>query len=150
MDDKVVAAVVDYKVVLYLVYVALSLALTVWVGRTLFRNGRVFLVDAFGGREALADSINHLLLVGFYLINIGYISFALTSNVYVDEMRELLEELSRKIGLVAIILGALHVGNVYAFRQIHRHEKRFKEQLDRLEQTLAKPQGPASSSETEL
>ncbi len=135
----------DYKVVLYLVYVALSLALTIWVGRTLFRNGRVFLVDAFGGREALADSINHLLLIGFYLINIGYISFALTSDAYVEGMRELIEELSRKIGLVAIILGALHVGNVYVFRQIHRHEKRFKEHLDRLEQTLAKP--PASLSE---
>jgi protein-S-isoprenylcysteine O-methyltransferase Ste14 len=129
----------DYTVVLYLVYVALSLGLAIWVGRTLFRNGRVFLVDAFGGREALADSINHLLLVGFYLINIGYISFALTSGGYVESWRELLEVLSRKIGLVAIILGVLHVGNVYAFRKIHQHEKQLKEHLDRLEQSLSQP-----------
>jgi protein-S-isoprenylcysteine O-methyltransferase Ste14 len=129
----------DYTVVLYLVYVALSLGLAIWVGRTLFRNGRVFLVDAFGGREALADAINHLLLVGFYLINIGYISFALTSEGYVESWRELLEVLSRKIGLVAIILGVLHVGNVYAFRKIYQHEKRLKEHLDRLEQSLSQP-----------
>jgi hypothetical protein len=137
----------DYTVVLYLAYVALSLSLTVWVGRTLFKNGRVFLVDAFGGREALADSINHLLLVGFYLINIGYISFTLTSDFEPENVRQIIEVLSGKIGLVAIILGVLHLGNVYVFRQIHRHEKRLKEQLDRLEQTLSQPQGPTSYSE---
>lgn len=130
----------DYMVVLYLVYVILSLGLAIWVGQTLFRNGRVFLVDAFGGREALADSINHLLLVGFYLINIGYISFALTSDVSVESWRRLLEVLSQKIGLVAIILGALHVGNVYVFRKIHHHERQFKEYLDRAEQALRKEQ----------
>lgn len=129
----------DYTVVLYLVYVVLSLGLAIWVGRTLFRNGRVFLVDAFGGREALADSINHLLLVGFYLINIGYISFALTSDRYVENLRELIETLSQKIGLVAIILGALHVGNVYVFRKIYHHERQLKEYLDRAEQVLQRP-----------
>jgi protein-S-isoprenylcysteine O-methyltransferase Ste14 len=129
----------DYTVVLYLAYIVLSLGLAIWVGRTLFRNGRVFLVDAFGGREALADSINHLLLVGFYLINIGYISFALTSDHFVEDLRTLLEVLSRKIGLVAIILGVLHVGNVYAFRKIHHHERRLKEYLDRAEQALQRP-----------
>jgi protein-S-isoprenylcysteine O-methyltransferase Ste14 len=138
-EPEAVPGYPDYTVVLYLVYVALSLGLAIWVGQTLFRNGRVFLVDAFGGREALADSINHLLLVGFYLINIGYISFALTSEGYVESWRELLEVLSRKIGLVAIILGVLHVGNVYIFRKIHQHEKRLKEHLDRLEESLSQP-----------
>jgi hypothetical protein len=61
----------------YLVYVAVSLAATIWVGRSLHRNGRVFLVENFHGQEKLADSVNHLLLVGFYLINIGFISLAL-------------------------------------------------------------------------
>ncbi len=55
-------------VVTYVVYLLLSIALTVWVARTLFKNGRIFLVDVFHGNEALADSVNHLLVVGFYLI----------------------------------------------------------------------------------
>lgn len=132
----------DYTVVLYLVYIVLSLGLAIWVGQTLFRNGRVFLVDAFGGREALADSINHLLLVGFYLINIGYISFALTSDRYIGNLRELIEMLSQKIGLVAIILGVLHVGNIYVFRKIHHHERQLKEYLDRAEQALQRSSEP--------
>ena len=61
----------------YLAYLALSIPLTIWVARTLHKNGRIFLVDAFHGNEPLADSINHLLVVGFYLVNIGFVSLAL-------------------------------------------------------------------------
>src|SRR5437773_6620768 len=61
----------------YLAYVAVSLAVTIWVGRSLHSNGRIFLVENFQGREKLADSVNHLLLVGFYLVNIGFVCLAL-------------------------------------------------------------------------
>jgi len=61
----------------YLVYVAVSIAVTIWVGGSLHRNGRVFLVANFHAQEKLADSVNHLLLVGFYLINIGFVCLAL-------------------------------------------------------------------------
>src|SRR3712207_7026266 len=47
---------------------------------TLFRSGRAFLIDAFHQNEALADSVNHLLVVGFYLINLGYVSLALKTT----------------------------------------------------------------------
>lgn len=61
----------------YLLYLAISIAMTIWVARTLQRNGRVFLVQAFRGNEAMADSVNHLLVVGFYLINVGFIALTL-------------------------------------------------------------------------
>src|SRR5204863_1601443 len=84
----------------YLVYVSISVALTMWVARTLHKNGRIFLVDAFHGNEALADSVNHLLVVGFYLINIGYVTLALKSAQKPDDMETAIELLSTKIGLV--------------------------------------------------
>ena len=61
----------------YLSYLVISIALTVWVARTLSKNGRVFLVNSFASDERLADSVNHLLVVGFYLINMGYVTLAL-------------------------------------------------------------------------
>ena len=51
-----------------------------WVARTLHRNGRVFLVEAMDGNEPLADSVNTLLVMGFYLINIGYIADSLIAG----------------------------------------------------------------------
>ena len=59
-------------VALYLLYLAITAGFTIWVAKTLYKNGRAFLVEAFGGNEPIADSVNHLLVVGFYLINFGY------------------------------------------------------------------------------
>ena len=66
-----------YTLWTYLIYVIVSIAITVWVARTLYNNGRIFLIDAFSGNVELADAVNHLLVVGFYLINIGYVALAL-------------------------------------------------------------------------
>ena len=96
----------------YLVYVAVSLAVTIWVGRSLYRNGRVFLVENFHGQERLADSVNHLLLVGFYLLNIGFVSLALRYGAKPTEVVGAVEFLSTKIGLVIVLLGGMHFFNM--------------------------------------
>src|SRR5215204_203423 len=107
-------------VITYLSYVCLSVALTVWVAQTLHKNGRLFLVDVFHGNEALADSVNHLLVVGFYLINLGYVSLMLKIGTVVDSPQASIEALSIKIGLVLLVLGAMHFFNLYLFTRIRR------------------------------
>jgi hypothetical protein len=104
----------------YLAYLAISIAVTIWVARTLHKNGRVFLVDAFRGNEPLADSVNHLLVVGFYLINAGYVSLALKFGIRPSETPEAFEALSKKIGCVLLILGAMHFFNLAVFAKL-RH-----------------------------
>src|SRR6266487_6338586 len=89
-------------VITYLLYLIISIALTVWVAQTLFKNGRLFLVDVFHGNEALADSVNHLLVVWFYLVNLGYVSLALKLGYEVESWRAGIEALSWKIGLVLL------------------------------------------------
>jgi len=105
-------------VVTYVVYLLLSIALTVWVARTLFKSGRIFLVDVFHGNEALADSVNHLLVVGFYLINLGYISLMLKISDPVTDARQSIEALAAKMGLVLLVLGAMHFLNLLLFSKI--------------------------------
>lgn len=110
----------SYTVVTYLLYLVVSVSLTVWVARTLHKNGRLFLVDAFHGNEALADSINHLLVVGFYLINIGYVSLALKYGDKAADLQQLIEALSTKVGLVLLILGGMHFFNLYVFSKMRK------------------------------
>jgi hypothetical protein len=105
----------------YAAYLAISVAMTVWVARTLSTNGRIFLVDSFGGNAPLADSVNHLLVVGFYLINVGYVTLALKYGDKPESLQQAVEFLSTKIGLVAIVLGAMHFFNMYVISKI-RHE----------------------------
>jgi len=104
----------------YFSYLAISIALTVWVARTLHRSGRIFLVDAFRGNEPLADSVNHLLVVGFYLVNLGYIALALSTSRAMNTFREIIELESEKIGVVLLILGAMHFFNILVFAKM-RH-----------------------------
>ncbi|MHC5114886.1 MAG: hypothetical protein ACYTGP_10720 [Planctomycetota bacterium] len=104
----------------YALYLVISVALTIWVARTLHRNGRTFLVDAFSGNGELADSVNHLLVVGFYLINIGYVTLALK---YGDKPRSTvtaIEFLSSKVGLVLLVLGGMHFFNLFVLSAMRR------------------------------
>ncbi len=104
----------------YIVYLAASITLTVWVARTLHKNGRIFLVDSFLGNEPLADSINHLLVVGFYLINVGFVSLALKYGDKPDDLQGVFEALSTKLGFVMLILGAMHFFNLAVFSKMRR------------------------------
>jgi uncharacterized BrkB/YihY/UPF0761 family membrane protein len=109
-----------FIVTTYLTYLALSIALTVWVARTLFKNGRVFLVDVFHGNEPLADAVNHLLVVGFYLIVLGYVSLMLKIGTAVTSTQQSIEALSGKIGLVLLVLGAMHFFNMIVLSRVRR------------------------------
>jgi len=108
-------------VVSYLVYLLISITLTVWVARTLHKRGAIFLVDAFHGNAELAASVNHLLVVGFYLINIGFVTLALKSDATIATSRAAIEMLSDKLGYVLLALGGMHFFNLFVFSRIRAH-----------------------------
>ena len=103
----------------YLLYLLISIALTLWVGQTLFRNGRVFLLRLLDKDDGLTDAVNMMLLVGFYLVNIGAAVLFLSQGRVPSTALELVEYLSSKIGLVLLILGIMHFGNMFAVWFIH-------------------------------
>lgn len=109
-----------YIVACYFAYLAISLCVTIWVAHTLQKSGRPFLLDAFHGNGELADSVNRLLVVGFYLINIGYVTEALRSTGEVATVRSAIELLSDKIGLVMVVLGIMHFLNLYIFNRLRK------------------------------
>ncbi|MFI6131966.1 hypothetical protein [Micromonospora sp. NPDC051141] len=115
----------DVKVWMYLAYLAVSVGLTVWVARTLSRNGLVFLRDVFPD-ERLAEAVNSLLVVGFYLLNLGYVTVAMKESDPIGDASQALEQLSLKVGLVLLVLGALHFFNVFALGRYRRGRMRHR------------------------
>ena len=107
-------------VVTYLVYLAISVSLTVGAGLVLSRSGRVFLRDVFGGDQALAEAVNRLLVVGFYLLTLGFVVLAMRPSGQITSVPQAAGVLSVKIGEVLLVLGALHLMNVAIFRRIRR------------------------------
>lgn len=110
----------DDRVIEYIIYIPVSVVLTVWVARTLFHHGRRFLLDVFDGDEGIADSVNHLLVVGFYLINLGYVSLQMRLDTPPSSVSEIFEALALKVGLVLVVLGIIHFGNLFFFAKL-RH-----------------------------
>ncbi|NQZ68551.1 MAG: hypothetical protein HRT89_10835 [Lentisphaeria bacterium] len=117
----------NYIMITYSLYIVISVGITIWVGRTLYKNGRIFLVDSYAGNIELADSVNHLLVVGFYLINIGFVSLALKSGLQPTQNYEVFEVLSGKVGKVLLVLGAMHFMNLIIFSKMRKRAMLFKE-----------------------
>ena len=119
----------NYIIITYSFYLVITIALTIWVARTLFKNGKIFLIDIFHGNKELADSVNNLLLVGFYLINIGYAVYTLQVTNNIANVQQVIESLSLKIGLIILILGGMHFFNLYIFFTLRKkatQEARYK------------------------
>lgn len=110
----------NYTIVTYCFYIIISISLTIWVAKTLFKNGKIFLIDIFHGNKEMADAVNHLLLVGFYLINLGYAVYTLREVYPIINTQEVIERLSVKIGLIILILGFMHFFNLYVFFSLRK------------------------------
>ena len=110
----------DYTVITYSLYLFISLCVTIWVARTLHKNGRVFLVDCFRGNEELANSVSLLLVVGFYLVNIGFVTLYLKVAAPVESPDNVFEVLSGKIGTVLLVLGGMHFWNIWIFNKVRK------------------------------
>ncbi|MEO0421798.1 MAG: hypothetical protein AAF184_05650 [Pseudomonadota bacterium] len=104
----------------YLTYLTLSIAITVFVSQTLSRNGLAFLIEGFGGNIELAKSTNHLLVVGFYLINLGFVLLRMQTGVSIQHLEDLIVYQASGVGFVLLVLGIIHFLNMVL---IHRFAK---------------------------
>ncbi|MGH8973263.1 MAG: hypothetical protein ACRD0C_08660 [Acidimicrobiia bacterium] len=108
-----------YVIAVYLIYSVTSIGLVVWLARTLFHNGALFLEDVFEDKPRLAEAVNRLLVIGFYLLNLGYAFLILKADSAVDALSAT-EVLVHRLGTLLISLGVLHLLNMYVFYRIRR------------------------------
>lgn len=101
----------------YALYIAVSLVMVVWVGHTLYRNGAVFLLGVFDGDGDLALAVNRLLLVGFYLVNIGFVLLTSSLGAEATTAADRYQHLTVKLGAVALLLGVVHMANLSALNR---------------------------------
>lgn len=107
----------------YSIYLPIALLLTYYVSKTLFKNGKIFMLDIFKGREDIAEATNKLFETGFYLLNIGFALMILELQLSRDSYQELIENLSYKIGGFSIYLGVMLFFNLYFFFRGKRKAK---------------------------
>jgi len=109
-----------FLILAYAAYSAASIALTVFLARTLFKSGEVFLEDVFPDNPRMASSVNRLLVVGFYLLNLGYSFLTLRANQDVPSALVAVEVLASKLGQLLLSLGILHFANMLVLQRMRR------------------------------
>ena len=107
-------------VTVYILYLLISVVLTIVTATILARSGRTFLTHMFGGDEALGQALSRLFAVGFYLLNLGFVVLAMRSSGSVHDTRQAIELLSAKLGETLLVIGVLHLVNVFALTRVSR------------------------------
>jgi hypothetical protein len=107
----------------YAVYAVVAVGLVVYLARTLRRNGAVFLVDVFDD-DRLAESVNHLLVIGFYLLNMGYAFLLYQLDPSYRSLTHAFNQLVVKLGWLLLSLGVIHLANMFVFWRIRTHRDR--------------------------
>lgn len=126
----------NYNIIAYSVYIPITIALSIWIARSLHKNTKAFLVERFQYNEALASSTNNLIQTGFYLIAFGFsfMKMRVRNNGHLNDnnrwvydqllsSQETIEELAVKLGSFTLILGLLLFFNFFIMLIIQRPKR---------------------------
>jgi len=113
----------NYTIVTLFIYLLVAGNATFFLGQHLYKNGYYFLVSIFNNREEIIQPVNKLLLVGFYLVNIGFVLLYLSQNNNITDLRSSIEFLSQKIGVVFLVVAIMHFFNILVFILIESYTK---------------------------
>lgn len=110
----------NYYVLTLSIYLFVIIFVIFGIGRSLFKNGQAFLNDIFPHSIELAKSLNHLLITGFYLLNIGYSIFVMRNLPDILSMSDMANVLVQKVGFILLFLGVIHLLNVYVLFRMRK------------------------------
>lgn len=97
----------------YGIFLILMAFIIVVVGKICYRNGNIFVAELIPGHLALCQQINKSLLIGYYLVNIGYCAVTLSFWSSITSWPMLVEVIALKMAAIIIILSVLHYINIF-------------------------------------
>lgn len=110
------------NIIAYIIYIILTVFIIYHVGRMFHRNGRIFILQLHRGDTGTTDTINNILLVAYYLFNMGYAFLRLRLWERVSSPAQLIASVSNHIGVLILILAVTHYFNmllIYWLSQKH-------------------------------
>ena len=103
----------NYNLIGYGVFTLIIVFIIVVVGKICYKNGNIFVASLIPDHLALCQQINKILLVGYYLVNIGYASMTLASGEHIISLARLVEVIAFKTAVIVCILSVLHYLNIF-------------------------------------
>ncbi|MFB6454261.1 hypothetical protein ACE38W_03235 [Chitinophaga sp. Hz27] len=100
------------NILAYIIYFFITALITILAGWLFYHNGRHFILYFFKGDVGLTDSVNKLLLIGYYLLNLGYAIIMIGFWEQLNSWQQLIETVASMCGRIMITLGIIHWVNM--------------------------------------
>ena len=113
----------------YILYFLITYFITVHTGLSFYRNGRIYILTLLEGNEALTSYINRLLLIGYYLLNLGYVALSVNEWDEIYTITGMLSTLSFKVGAIMLLLACIHFVNMAVILHIGRKQHQANHKL---------------------
>ena len=104
---------INYNIIAYLIYIPITFYITIYVGKVCYQNGEVFILKLIP-HEQTAKAVNKLLLIGYYLLNLGFAALTLSYWSKIGHWAALIEVLCTKLGQIILLLGIMHLNNIFS------------------------------------
>ena len=103
----------NYNILSYFIYGCITVFIIIYVGKMFHQNGRIFILQLFQGKESLTDTTNNILLLAYYLFNIGYSVIQFSFWESIRNLVEMISSVSLKTGILVLILALTHYVNIF-------------------------------------
>lgn len=103
----------EYNLISYCLYLPATFYITIVIGKDLNQQGAHFLLQTFSGNVELVQTVNKFLLIGYYLLNLGYAAVSVNFFSQIDTWLMLIDELTFRLGIILMGLGCIHYFNLF-------------------------------------
>jgi hypothetical protein len=103
---------INFNIIAYFIYLPITFYITIYVGKVCYVNGEVFILKLIENVQT-AKAVNKLLLIGYYLLNLGFAALTLSYWSVIENWTQLIEVISSKLGQIVLLLGIMHFNNIF-------------------------------------
>ena len=103
----------NYNLLTYSIYIPITFVIMIKIGWLFYRHGEIYLIHLFQQNTQLVKSINNILLIGYYLTNLGYAIFSIAYWEQLNSIIQIINSLSYRLGIIIFGLAILHYNNVF-------------------------------------
>lgn len=102
----------NLNIIGYLIYFGITIFIIVKVGKVCYNNGNIYVSQLIPDHEELCQKINQMLLIGYYLLNIGYCAMTIISWQKINTTENLIEIIASKSAVIIVTIAIMHYINI--------------------------------------
>lgn len=102
----------NLNIIGYTIYLLITTLIIIRVGKICYKNGNVYVAQLIPEHKDLCLKTNQILLIGYYLLNIGYCAMTLISWEKILYLNQLIEVIAYKSAIIICIIATMHYVNI--------------------------------------